>query len=621
MRLADNTILADRYRISRLLDHGATGAVYLAADMRFRDAPVLVRQTLLTAQRQGLRAAFQREAMQINTLRHPALPRVMDSFEYGDSACVVSEYIAGEDLATMLARQGTPFPVDRVALWVDRLLDALTYVHSRTPPVTHGHVEPRNVLLTPEGEIVLVELGIADATMAGTGAGAAMRSYASPESVNGREADGRSDLYSLAATAHFLLTMESPADANRRAMCRINGDADPIRPAHVLNPAVPPAVSEILAGALSLRADDRPESASAMRHALRVGFGELMHQLEPMKPQGVGRPDRVTSGWDMTTPGAWSTPESFTLPQSSTVVEGPLPRHPRTVVQRKDPGIAGPKNQDSPGGWTRATRVVVGVWLVFIAAIVVIGVSYMTSTKSIAVSPAVSHAPKYLMMELGKGLMVEMVLIEAGTFEMGAQDVGSESPAHQVTISKPYYIGKFEVTSEQWEALMGKPSNVPRSPTDTKPIANRPVENVSWIEVQEFIAKLNVKTGGGWRLPTEAEWEYACRAERGMDSIIDFHMREWYVENSNHRSQPVGGKRPNAWELHDMQGNVSEWCQDYFGDYSSLSQTDPGGPPTGSDRIIRGGNYDGEPCRFTGRRSSLPNLPAQGTGFRLAWSE
>ncbi len=621
MRLADNTLLADRYRISRLLGHGATGAIYLAADVRFRDAPVLVRQTFLAAHRDDLRAAVQRDAMQLNALRHPALPRVMDSFEFWGAECVVSEYIAGEDLATILARQGTPFPLDRVALWVDRLLDALTYLHSRTPPVTHGHVEPRNVLLTPEGEIVLVELGIADATMAGTGAGATTRNYASPESVNGREADGRSDLYSLAATAHFLLTMESPADANRRAVCLINGDADPIRPAHVLNPAVPPAVSEILAGALSLRADDRPESASAMRHALRVGFGELTRRLEPMKPQGVGLPDRVTSGWETTTPGAWSTPGSLTVPQGSTVVEVPSPRHPRTVVQRKDPGTSGMKNQGGPGGLTRATRWVVGVWLVLIVAVVVIGVSYMTPTKSIAVAPAVSRAPKYLMMQLGKGHLVEMVLIEAGTFEMGADDVSGASPVHQVTISKPYYIGKFEVTREQWEALMGKPSNVPPSPTDTKPIANRPVEHVSWIEVQEFIAKLNAKTGGGWRLPTEAEWEYACRAERGVDSILDFHKREWYVENSNHKSQPVGAKRPNAWELHDMQGNVSEWCQDYFGDYSSLSQTDPGGPTTGNERVIRGGNYEGEPCRWTGRRSHQPDLPAQWTGFRLAKDE
>ena len=123
-------------------------------------------------------------------------------------------------------------------------------------------------------------------------------------------------------------------------------------------------------------------------------------------------------------------------------------------------------------------------------------------------------------------------------------------------------MGKFEVTLEQWERLMGSRSSLPpeiaaRSPKD--PAAGRhPIKNVSWDEVQKFIGHLNEQKGGGWRLPTEAEWEYACRAGTTEDSTVDFDQREWYVENSENMSHPVGEKRPNAWGLHDMQGNVAE---------------------------------------------------------------
>ena len=151
--------------------------------------------------------------------------------------------------------------------------------------------------------------------------------------------------------------------------------------------------------------------------------------------------------------------------------------------------------------------------------------------------------------------------------------------------------------------IRDRPEIAARSPKD--PAAGRyPIKNVSWDEVQEFIGHLNEQKGGGWRLPTEAEWEYACRAGTTEDSTVDFDQREWYVENSDNMSHPVGEKRPNAWGLHDMQGNVAEWCQDFYSAW-------------GKERVIRGGVYAGDPCPSSGRRSYVQHRPEPYTGFRL----
>jgi formylglycine-generating enzyme required for sulfatase activity len=191
---------------------------------------------------------------------------------------------------------------------------------------------------------------------------------------------------------------------------------------------------------------------------------------------------------------------------------------------------------------------------------------------------------------------LEMVLIPAGTFTMGSpsneKDRDSdEGPQHRVTISKDFYIGKYEVTQAQWKAVMG--SNPSARKGD-----NLPVEQVSWDDCQAFIQKLNsMALGvGTFRLPTEAEWEYACRAGTttrlywGDDpNYSQIGGYGWYWANSAGRNHPVGEKLPNAWGLFDMSGNVWEWCQDWYGPYPSGAQVDPTGPQSGLYRVWRGG--------------------------------
>jgi formylglycine-generating enzyme required for sulfatase activity len=220
------------------------------------------------------------------------------------------------------------------------------------------------------------------------------------------------------------------------------------------------------------------------------------------------------------------------------------------------------------------------------------------------------------------GLGMEFVLIPAGEFMMGSNNGDSdEKPAHKVRISTPFYLGQYEVTQREWQAVMGQ------NPSHFKGEATLPVENVSWEEVQEFLRRLNAREGGPrYRLPTEAEWEYAARA--GTSTAYSFGDSErqlgeyaWYGEDLGGKTHPVGQKKPNAWGLYDMQGNVWEWVQDWYGEdtYTSAAVTDPQGPSSGSLRVFRGGSWinDARGCRAANRHFDAPGDRVANLGVRL----
>jgi formylglycine-generating enzyme required for sulfatase activity len=202
--------------------------------------------------------------------------------------------------------------------------------------------------------------------------------------------------------------------------------------------------------------------------------------------------------------------------------------------------------------------------------------------------------------DLGGGVKLEMVLIPAGDFLMGSPESDAdatphEKPQHRVRITKPFYLGKYPVTQEQWETIMAN------NPSRYKGLQN-PVEQVSWEDCQQFLNKLNAKSGPGaakFQLPTEAQWEYACRAgSTGKYCFGDHESRlgdyAWYNQANSHAratTHPVGRKKPNAWGLYDVHGNISEWCADWYEEayYRESPPQDPQGPTTGSGRVLRGG--------------------------------
>lgn len=225
---------------------------------------------------------------------------------------------------------------------------------------------------------------------------------------------------------------------------------------------------------------------------------------------------------------------------------------------------------------------------------------------------------------------IEMLLVPPGTFQMGCIMGSNQSgcpagelPVHQVTLTNAFYLGRYEVTQAQWTARMGSnPSNFKSASMQvpSTQVPSRPVEQVSWLAVQGFLGAT------GMRLPTEAEWEFACRAgtqtpfHNGSTDVGTVGVIAWYFANSSGQTRPVGGKAANAFGFHDMVGNVEEWVNDWYAGYSAAAQTNPTGPAGGEDRMIRGGSW----LSGTGGQSSslrfgrLPGFWNDRLGFRVA---
>jgi len=243
-----------------------------------------------------------------------------------------------------------------------------------------------------------------------------------------------------------------------------------------------------------------------------------------------------------------------------------------------------------------------------------------------------AQAPK----EITNSIGMKLVLIPKGTFMMGSPESEEgrqkDETQHEVTISKDYYLGVYEVTQAQYEKVMGKNPSYFQGPKVGNENADLPVENVSWDAAVEFCKKLSdlpeeKKAGRVYRLPTEAEWEYACRACSKTAYAFDDEAGllpeyGWFKRNSSDRIHTVGLLEPNAWGLYDMHGNVWEWCSDRYSEYPKGAVSDPTGPRKGWDRVSRGGSwyFDAAICRSAIRYRYDPSLRYRFFGFRVALS-
>ena len=246
-------------------------------------------------------------------------------------------------------------------------------------------------------------------------------------------------------------------------------------------------------------------------------------------------------------------------------------------------------------------------------------VTSVSNEKDITKEPTKKESSgKEEITDLGKDVKLEMILIPAGKFVMGSPESekgrSKDETQHEVTLTKPFYMGKYEVTQEQWEAVMVNNRSFYRGP-------KLPVTSVSWENCQEFIKKLNAKTSGGYRLPTEAEWEYSCRA----GTTTAYSNGDIITKNDSNveglSTKVVGSYKPNAFGLYDMHGNVWEWCEDWKVDYPKEAVIDPKGPEAGKNRVLRGGSFTG--VGMHSRSANwFDNLPSTWNidylGFRLA---
>ena len=504
-------------------------------------------------------------------------------------------------------------PLEGLNQWLPQIASALDFIHTKN--WVHRDLKPDNILFDEAGNPYLADFGIAKALEGAPmgvkttmGAFIGTPQYMAPEMHLGKNIGPRADQFGLAVLVYEALAGKIPFNGITPTAIFVEVMQGKAKPIHELVLGIPLEKSNALMKGITKEPRDRYSSCVEFANAV---MGSML--ARGSSSAGSETPSRVAiPDTRMETPKkpdilgtrleVPSKPEIAGTRLERTGDNSPV--NDETLLYEKPMG----KKRNSSAVFV-LTGVVGGIALLGILIIVLGGKKSTTSTTS-------TTSVEYL----GKGIKLEMVLIPSGKFMMGSpaseKDRENDETQHEVTLTKPYYMGKYEVTQEQWESVMGK------NPSDTKG-AKLPVENVSWNDCQEFITKLNAKTSGGFRLLTEAEWEYACRAGTTTAYSVGNSLTKADAncgDVSAGSIKAVGSFKPNAFGLYDMQGNVWEWCNDWRSDYPAGSATDPKGPETGDYRVLRGGSFvsDGSETRSSTRAYGTPSTRNSIGGFRLA---
>lgn len=602
-----------KYRIDRYLSSGGFGNTYVAVNTEFEEevaikeffirglsardgdsVSVSVSNQENVEQFTSQKEKFRKEARRLRKLRNQHIVAVHDLFEENGTAYYEMDLIQGESLSERMKRTGQPLGEAEVLQILDQVLDALSVVHAQG--LYHLDLKPANIMVDQSGRVLLIDFGASKQMSAGDGYSVSTSSalaftpgFAPLEQTeqNIKAFGPWTDLYALGATLYKLLTNQTPPSASEILMMN----------SPLLFPTpVSSKTQQLIAWMMQPRIDQRPQSVSAVRQYLAAPQSVVEEPTHPVRPEIVAEETEVIEK-----------PKPEPKPQTQ---QQPTPTHSYEQPVRQQSG--------SNKLWW---GIGAGVAAAIVAAIVVTFLLLKNSSMTDSVTNSIEQVsdPQATETITVNGVSFKMIRVEGGTFTMGAtSEQGSdadddEKPAHQVTLST-FSIGETEVTQELWQAVMG---NNPSSFKGPK----RPVETVSWEDCQDFIRKLNSLTGRRFRLPTEAEWEYAARGGKksngykyaGSSTIDDV---AWY--NNTH---DVATKRANELGLYDMSGNVWECCQDWHGSYSSGSQTNPTGASSGSDRVIRGGCWlnDTRNCRVSFRGYFSPSYRLNYLGLRLAF--
>lgn len=590
------------YILIKKLGKGGFGEVWLAE-----------KRTQLVTKKVAVKLPFDNQ-VNLETIRqeatlweqasgHPNVLPIIDADVYDGHIIIVSEYAPDGSLADLLKKEGR-LSVEKSIEMIDRILAGLEFLHSRK--IIHRDLKPDNVLL--QGETPrLADFGISRvlrSTMTSSSLNlSGTPCYMSPESFD-KKRNGQTDIWSVGVMFYEILAGKRPfEDDNLINLVSSIATKEP----EPLPDYIPRWLTEVVRKSLAKNPENRYKTAKEMRQSLRQ-FDRL-----PVTLKTTALPYTNSNANEINTKEI----NNFT-----------------TVITRYFQN-------------NRKFLTIGGVSLItlFILLLSGIGVGviiwklyFPTPTPSPHIYPTnVSiQKPTVSGKEIKNSIGMEFVSIPAGSFMMGSPESEKDStederPQHQVTISKDFYLGKYEVTQRQWKTIMGdNPSYFKDCGDDC------PVENVSWDEVQVFIRILNTKGDGKYRLPTEAEWEYTCRAGATGEFAGDLNAIAWYYNNSgdqilsgewdaaklksnNNRTHKVGTKQANAWGVYDMHGNVWEWCQDWFGEYPSGAITDPTGGISGAHRIFRGGSmgFPSEYLRSAKRAYHTPSERQLNLGFRL----
>ena len=621
---------------------------------------------------------FEREVKAAAKLVHSNIITVFDADQADGRIFMVMEYIKGDDLGELLRKKGQ-LSVSEVVDYILQAARGLKYAHDQG--VIHRDIKPGNILVDSSGNVKIVDMGMAkleskadEESISMLTASASIMGtvdFMSPEQgFSSKNVDARADIYSLGATLFFLLTRKVMFPGDSAFEKLLAHRESPIPSLSNSRAGITPDFEIAFTKMVAKKVEDRYSSMAEVISALskmEVGGGVNIIGAEDLATTHFERgsyPETIDVETVLTNKGREGNKETdkhiggktlayisgilqktytpkvlaataiivlvlmvlMLLMKPGTNVKEEVKAQLAELVKLKQEEEAKGKQMEKEKLKQEEEAKGKQVGLVKLKQqegakgkqVGLVKSKQEEEAKGKQVGLVKSKQEKEAMFA---AIEKEMILIPAGKFMMGspASEKGrsADETQHEVTLTKPFYMGKYEVTQDQWEAVMG---NNPSSKTKG---AKFPVTNVSWYDCQDFIKKLNAKASGGYRLPTEAEWEYACRAR--TTTVYSFGDRLTnsdanYGYGGEGSIKAVGDYKENAFELYDMHGNVWEWCEDFHGVYPEGVVTDPKGPAMGDNRVFRGGAFFGDESRVRSscRVFCAPTDRYNGGGFRLA---
>ncbi|QEL20957.1 bifunctional serine/threonine-protein kinase/formylglycine-generating enzyme family protein [Limnoglobus roseus] len=602
------------YRVADLLGEGAMGRVFRATHMRLgREVALKVIRRDKLANPLTVRR-FQQEIRAVAQLSHPNVVMAFDADEANGDHFLAMEFVDGTDL-TKLVRERGPMPIPVACDYIRQAALGLHHAYERG--MVHRDVKPSNIIAAKTGQVKVLDLGLAMLNTA-TASESSTRvtqegfvlgtpDFLAPEQAqNPQQVDTRADVYALGTTLFYLLTGQTPYEGGNSTEKLLKHITDPPPQLLARMPTAPPQLDAIIQWMTAKDPRHRPQTPVEVAHAL-LPFcpppppGTHPHQALPPAP--------VAPVFALDPKGS---SHLFMLPAS----EAPARIRERS---RKSGSLTG--------------------WLVGLVALVTFGVGgYVVYRLAFLADPPPTA-------EYTNPLGMKLVLVPPGKFLMGSPDSErgrgfDEGPVGEVTLENAYYIGATEVTNGQFQQLMGK--SPARTAVRIRGATDYPVETVTWAEAVEFCKKLTERDrtkrrGWAYRLPTEAEWEYACRAGTTTaypsgDQLLPAQGETFDPlgkddpppddPNAKSPGQPskVGQAKANAFNLLDCPGNVAEWCSDFYArSYPAGPRVNPTGPATGDVRAVRGGAFDSPAarCRSAARAGHPPDTREPSIGFRV----